>query len=150
VRFDQIGIVNNKQELSSYIAARGLEKVVCFHGQIPHEETLRLMASADVFLLSQPGTSLQVPGKLYEMLPFRRPIVALTEAQGATADIITGYGLGPPPSENTEAIASAILSAADRHGIYSWNGAWENALRAFDGRVLTGHLAEVLNECRSA
>ena len=41
----------------------------------------------------QPGTALQVPVKLYEYLPFEKPILALAPA-GAVTTIAEGSGLG--------------------------------------------------------
>ena len=44
--------------------------------QLPHHEARRLAQESDGLLLVQPHTAVQVPGKLFEYLRLRRPILA--------------------------------------------------------------------------
>ena len=104
------------------------------------------MAAADILAVIQPDTSIQVPGKLFEMMPFRKPILALTE-EGATADIVGEYVLGRvAPSNDSDAIASAILQLVAENSDYPDPSGWERAMDAFDGRRLTQDLADILNQ----
>jgi len=63
-----------------------------------------------VLLAIQPGTSVQVPRKVYDYLGARRPILALTP-EGATADLVrrSGIGLVVPP-DDVGAIQSALAA----------------------------------------
>jgi glycosyltransferase involved in cell wall biosynthesis len=144
VSFEQIGAIDDSFDLPMYLREQGLSSCVRLAGQLSHDATLQRMAAADVLVVLQPGTANQVPGKLYEMLPFRKPILALTE-QGATADIIERFRLGAVVNPvDTGAIASAIINVAYGRSNCSESD-WNEALKAFDGRRLVGELAQVLN-----
>jgi glycosyltransferase involved in cell wall biosynthesis len=100
------------------------------------------MAAADILLVIQPDTDLQVPGKLFEMLMFEKPILALT-GEGETADMIVRCGIGETaPAYDATAIAQAIGRLRDRRSLTE---AWQPALGEFDGRRLTGELADLLS-----
>jgi glycosyltransferase involved in cell wall biosynthesis len=145
VDLEQIGLVQQDYALALHLRENALESHVRFTGRLPHDETLRRMAMADLLVVIQPDTAVQVPGKLYEMLPFRKPIVALTGA-GATADVIGEYRLGVVAEpKDPQAIASAILRAAEMRPNEEDKDGWDRALQAFDGRALTASLAEALN-----
>ncbi|MCC6124175.1 MAG: glycosyltransferase family 4 protein [Pirellulales bacterium] len=148
VKFEQIGSVENESAVRSYAESLGVRGDVLFHGMLPHEDTLRRMSNADVFLLSQPGAALQIPGKIFEMLPFGRPIVALTESDGATAEVINRYGLGSVvyPSDSG-AIAAAIARNIEIAAEFKSTGGWRKAMAAFNGRELTKTLGQTLDAC---
>jgi glycosyltransferase involved in cell wall biosynthesis len=148
VRFEQIGTVENECETRSYAESLGVQDSVLLHGSLPHGDTLRIMSSADVFLLSQPGTVLQIPGKIFEMLPFGRPIVALTDPAGATAKVIQEYDLGSVVQPfDSGAIATAISQKIGAARDFKANDGWRKAMQDFDGRELTKRLGEALDEC---
>jgi hypothetical protein len=95
----------------------------------------------------QGGTDLQVPAKLFEMLPFEKPILALTGA-GPTADIVRNYNLGIVADANDhDSISDAItrLSAGWTNGNRDLGA--QRALHDFDGRRLTGQLAQIFRNC---
>jgi glycosyltransferase involved in cell wall biosynthesis len=140
--FEQVGSCDSSFAIEEYVRDRGLTDWVTVVPPVPHDEALRRMARADVLLLVQPGTDLQVPGKLFEMLLFRKPIVALAEA-GATADIIDTYRLGVVVSgHDAEAIARGIQAVVQQPP----QAEWDRACADFDGRQLTGELGCLLDE----
>jgi len=61
---------------------------------ISHEQCLQQLVKADVLLLVQTEAPLCVPGKLYEYIAIRKPILTLA-ADGATADLVAKEDLGP-------------------------------------------------------
>jgi glycosyltransferase involved in cell wall biosynthesis len=137
-----VGACDSSFAIEEYVRDRGLADWVTVVPPVPHDEALRRMARADVLLLVQPGTDLQVPGKLFEMLLFRKPIVALAEA-GATADIIDTYRLGAVVSgQDPEAIARGIQAVVQ----HPPQAEWDRACADFDGRQLTGELGCLLDE----
>lgn len=142
VIFEQVGPCASEFGIQAYIQERGLTEWVSLVPQVPHTEALRKMAAADVLLLIQPENDLQVPGKLYEMLLFRKPIVALSE-EGATADLIHQYQLGVTCNgRDPTSIATAI-----RHVLENpVPGHWDQACTDFDGRSLTRELAQVFEK----
>ena len=98
-----------------------------------------------MLVVIQPDTDIQVPGKLYEMLPFRKPLLALT-GDGATADVVRQYNLGTVVDPRQPAdIAEAILTTANGARRCGLGAGWDAALAAFEGRRLTEDLARLLD-----
>jgi len=120
-------------------------------GFVAHRESLRLMVNADVLLLVMSGRevvgngieTMVIPGKTFQYLGARRPILALAP-QGAAADLIreTGSGVVVPP-EDLGAIEGAILELFDR-----WRagtlGVAPCDLSAFESRTSTERLSTIL------
>jgi glycosyltransferase involved in cell wall biosynthesis len=143
----QVGVVGEGHELSAFIREQDLENSILLKGQVPHSQALASMAAANILVVIQGGTDLQVPAKLFEMLPFRKPIIALT-GPGPTAEIVRTYNLGVVADPNDpDAIAAAITRLSANCLNSSFNSGVERALRDFDGRRLTGQLARVLRSC---
>ena len=144
VQLEQIGNVDNSCSLQAQITSLGLQNAAFLRGQLPYDETIRHMQDADVFLLPQPGTSLQIPSKVFEMLPFGKPILALTEPGSATAQVVMNYNLGAVAAPLApQEIADAIVDLSARRGVS--NDGWQEAMREFDGRMLTQKLSDLLN-----
>ena len=103
------------------------------------------MAQADVLVLIQPGTSLQIPAKIYEMLPFGKPILTIAPP-GSTAGVVERYGLGLVVDNTTPTEIAATLEQLlqTRHEVASGPG-WAQARQDFDGTHLTGELARLLD-----
>jgi hypothetical protein len=66
------------------------------------------MAAASCLLALQPGTTVSVPGKLYEYLAIGRPILAIAE-EGETADLVRASGLGKAVLPHDEAAIEDAL-----------------------------------------
>jgi glycosyltransferase involved in cell wall biosynthesis len=66
----------------------GLEACVAFSPQLPRAEVPREMEKDFVLLLVATEQPLQIPGKTYEYLAAARRILALTDRDGATADML--------------------------------------------------------------
>ena len=123
-----------------------MESQVCLTPHISHDQLLQKLAEVDGYVIVQPITDCQVPSKLYEMLLFRKPILGLVDA-GTTAQIILDYELGNVASPTD---ADQIAQVIRRTFIEPTSGGvvprWDDAMRAFDGRSLTGDLARLLND----
>jgi hypothetical protein len=63
-----------------------------------------------VHLLLQPDFPLQIPRKLYEYIAFQKPLFAITNLQGATANIIQNNHLGIVVENRTEDIEPALIT----------------------------------------
>ena len=68
----------------------GLDAIVQFEGVVPRSQALDRMRQQWVLLLLATNQPLQVPGKAYEYLATGRRVLALTEPDGATADLLEG------------------------------------------------------------
>jgi glycosyltransferase involved in cell wall biosynthesis len=143
----QVGPVAADGELRAYLDEHDLAQSILLDGEMPHDRALAKMAAANVLVVIQGGTGLQVPAKLFEMLPFRKPILALT-GPGPTAEIVRNYDLGiVVDPDDHDAIATAVTRlAAGSLKVANECGA-QRAFRDFDGRQLTGKLADVLRSC---
>lgn len=147
VTLEQIGHCDERFGLPNLVRRLGLEDCVHLQPAVAHEEALKRMAAADVLVVVQPGTDLQVPGKLFEMLPFGKPILAVADA-GATADLIERFHLGAVAAKNDcRTIAAAIRRIVERRDEFCAGRRREDALAAFDGRRLTEELAALLGRC---
>jgi glycosyltransferase involved in cell wall biosynthesis len=141
VAFEQIGGVGAEFALERFIEERGLQNHVTITNGVDHETVLRRMAEANLLLAIQPGTDRQVPGKLFEMMLFRKPIVALTDA-GETSEIITRYELGQVADPKIVPDIATAIQRAGHHPAIASEG-WKIAMATYDGRALTQRLADV-------
>lgn len=144
IEFTQLGALRIDYDLEAFLGQHGLIECVDILPPAPHEVALECMAKADALLLLQPDGELQIPGKLFEMILFSKPILTLT-GQGATSDIARQFGLGPvaDPS-NPDEIAGAITSLLSNSLTDKTD--WELVQSAFDGRNQTWVLANILDE----
>ena len=74
--------------MTELIATYELNDIVTIVRAIPRREALKEMRQAHVLLLLAPNQRLQIPGKAYEYIGANRRILAITEQDGATADVI--------------------------------------------------------------
>ncbi|MFW5768404.1 MAG: glycosyltransferase, partial [Bacteroidota bacterium] len=64
-----------------------LEDIVEFYDFVPYKEALQYMVYSNVLILMAPNQYYQIPGKTFEYLATKNPILALVD-EGATADLI--------------------------------------------------------------
>ncbi|MCH8912784.1 MAG: glycosyltransferase, partial [Planctomycetes bacterium] len=129
-----------------------LQHLVELVDYLPHQESVEQLRTADVLLLPLHGLppgqrSRIVPGKTYEYLAARRPILACLP-EGDARELIerSGNGWCADPCDEA-AIADALASLyeewergdLDRLQIPSW-------LRNYERRQLTARLAEAFDE----
>ncbi|QDU41917.1 D-inositol-3-phosphate glycosyltransferase [Symmachiella dynata] len=149
IRFEQIGNCSGDFNIPTFLRDHDCGEYVSLTPPVPRDEALRRMAAADLLLLIQPGTDLQIPGKLFEMLPFRKPILAVAHA-GATADVINQYQLGAVATDHTPQAMATVLENLIQHRQRSdADLRWDKAIHDFDGRTLTAELAATLNAVTS-
>ncbi|QDU36094.1 putative glycosyl transferase [Maioricimonas rarisocia] len=145
VRFEQTGSCAEQFDVAGFAARHGVSERVQVSPPVPHAEILERMAAADVQVLLQPGTDLQIPGKLFEMILFRKPILALCD-EGETADLVRKYRLGVVASPtDPAAIAAAIKELSAPGADNADQPGWDQARDDFDARKLTGTLAEIID-----
>jgi glycosyltransferase involved in cell wall biosynthesis len=93
----------------------GLQEIVEILPSMPRRDILREMISASCLLLLQPGTTVSIPGKLFEYLTAGRPLLALAE-EGETSDIVRESGQGvavlPDDQPHIERALEQLLASA--------------------------------------
>jgi glycosyltransferase involved in cell wall biosynthesis len=105
------------------------------------------LLESDVLVVIQPGTRLQVPVKLYEYMPFRKPILALAPS-GALTAIAEGSGLGVVVDpEDVSAIEEALCDFYDnRDRLDERFRADIDFIARFDGETVSRRLQQILEE----
>jgi len=127
-------------DLQGACAAMGIGDLVEFTPRVARDESLAAIKSASILLLLQPGTSMAIPGKLYEYLAAGRPILALCE-KGEMADVLNGNRLGLAVGATDEpGIEEALLRLLTAPA-----GTWAAApAHLYDGRLRAAEMAAVL------
>jgi glycosyltransferase involved in cell wall biosynthesis len=72
------------------------------------QDVISAMASASCLLVLQPGTTVSIPGKLYEYLAIGRPILSLSE-EGELSDLVRRSGIGVAVNANDPSAIEAGL-----------------------------------------
>ena len=134
------------------IRERGIEQVVTLLPSIAYREALKEMTEADGLLILQ-GTSCnhQIPAKVYEYLRAGRPVLALTDPQGDTAELLKKAGASfIAPLDDVNAIENALerFLLAIRAGTV--NVMSRSAALAYSRRARTQEFAKLLNEITSS
>lgn len=149
IHFEQFGNCDPRFDLPQYIRQLKLGANVRLHPTIPQDQLHNEMRRANAFLLLQPVTDTQIPGKLFEMIAFGKPILALTST-GATSDIVNNHGLGiVVRHDDSDAIANAIRKLVELSRRQDATSLQQRARQIFDGRRLTAQLATVLDTAAS-
>jgi len=133
---------------SSFECGEALRQVIQVLPPVSHQEALHYQLESDVLLILQPGTSMSVPGKIYEYIGMRKTILAITP-QGATADVVRHNNLGLiADPDNLAEIENCLLRLVHdfRNGTLqppSVNGAFT----AYNGVELTKQLHQEFLQC---
>lgn len=78
--------------MEELIAEYALDDLVVLVRAVPRREALKEMRQAHVLLLLAPNQKLQIPGKAFEYIGANRRVLAVTEKDSATADVIRSVG----------------------------------------------------------
>ena len=79
------------------IKAAGLDQYLTDYGYIDHDKAVLLQRSASILILpirEEPETKAILPGKLFEYLAARRPILGVGTSEGAMATVLQQTGAG--------------------------------------------------------
>ncbi len=126
-------------------------------GYLPHEESIKLLLESDLLVLIVDESELSseiVPGKVFEYIGSKRPIIAFAP-QGAAAEIIrsTGAGAVVPPedlSKAKEALESFYVQFRERGSIGGdRNGQFaprEEVIRNFERKEAARKLSTLFNK----
>ena len=127
----------------------GLASVTHFTGFVSHRESLAHQVDSSLLLLilhgdrSNPG---HVPGKLFEYLGARRPILALVPADFEAAHIIRETGAGATVEANDAAgIERRLLDSYTTYQAGIDGGAAEGAISGYERKQGAAQLADILS-----
>ena len=129
-----------------------LRDVLEFTGRLAFAESAARAAAADVLIVidAPSDESLFLPSKLVDYLPLDKPILGLTPARGASADLIRSLGYPVVPPDDETAIASAIEAFIDmkREGRLAASGSHHAVAERYDIRTTTRAFADILGRLR--
>ncbi|MGQ9525657.1 MAG: glycosyltransferase family 4 protein [Armatimonadota bacterium] len=133
--------------LDEMVTRYGLSDCVELTGVLPRQECMRKLGEADILLLFAMGQPAQVPAKLYEYIGLGKPVLALAEPESETARLVveTRAGVAVNAADGSAVRAAFELAVGGR-----LSGSPPEVRCRYDGRSLTGRLAEVLNEVSRA
>ncbi|SCZ85622.1 glycosyltransferase [Nitrosomonas mobilis] len=114
INADNLSIIlrasHHETYLQSLIDRFGISQIVSLAPAIPYKQALSEMLAVDGLLLLQAANcNNQIPAKLYEYLRAQRPILALTDPAGDTAQKLQNIGINTlAPLDSSEAIQLAL------------------------------------------
>ena len=131
------------------IEANGLGDLTTFIEYLPHAEVVRLQQKAQVLLLvinNSPNARTIIPGKLYEYLGSRRPMLAIGPRDSDSAMVIRQTGAGEVIEyDDVDGLTARLLAdyAAYRAGTLRVNA---EGIEQFTRRHLAFRYARLLDE----
>jgi glycosyltransferase involved in cell wall biosynthesis len=145
-RFRWAGAAAGIDDLGDVLDRTGIRPYLDFLGQIPHREALRLLIQSDAALLLQaPDDTIHIPGKLFEAMGARVPVLALAHPCEVT-DIIHRCRAGIVCPHTAESVAAAL---AEFHRASMKGAAWEfneAEVRRFSADAAVAQLAVLLDQ----
>jgi hypothetical protein len=129
-------------------ARRRLSHLIREVGPVSHPSALGWMQSADALFLTVAGGAYQthhLPGKLFEYLGTRRPIIAMADPEGETGRLIRRIGGGVVIPWNDSELLARTLFDAMKAGNLRVTPQDLSALAAFERSALAERLAGVLD-----
>lgn len=134
-------------EILDALAVRGLSGNVENLGYLPHGETVKLQRSANVLLLplrQEPEYAKALPGKIFEYLAARRPVLGIGQENGAAAGVLKDAGAGVMYDwDRIEPMRNYIESSWERH-LVGADAAPEGDISAYSRLALTEKMAGLL------
>ena len=134
-------------EILEALKLRGLEENVDNMGYLPHYQTTALQQSANVLLLplrDEPEYAKALPGKIFEYMAARRPVLGIGQEGGAAAKMLTDTGSGVMYGwDRLEPLRNFIDTAWERH-LAGEDGPLQGDVSAYSRQALTEKLAKIL------
>ena len=124
--------------ITDAIRARGLGDNLVELGYLPHDETVREQRTADILLLPirrEPEYAKVLPGKIFEYLAARRPVLGIGQEDGAAASVLRDAAAGEMFDWDKQEELLAFLDAEHPQTA---------GIEKYTRRALTARLVEVL------
>ncbi len=148
LRINFVGTKKGKYD--SYIQENNLERHINYVGYVSHADSVQYLAESDVLFFCQipeyESASVKLPGKLFEYLHMRKPILALT-LLGVTTELLERAGLGVAVNPNdVGGMKRALYSLYRQWRQEQWQIAPDDEfIRSFDRVKHTERLAMILD-----
>ena len=124
--------------ITEAVRARGLGDNLVELGYLPHDETVREQRAADILLLPlrrEPEYAKVLPGKIFEYLAARRPVLGIGQEDGAAAAVLRDAAAGQMFDWDKRDELLAFLDAEHPQ---------TSGIEKYSRRALTAQLTELL------
>ena len=125
------------------IASYGLTGCIQIRAAVPYKEALQEMMQSDLLLLFAPNQHCSIPGKAFEYLATRKPILCLAQ-DGATADLIktteAGFVADPEDVAGIKTALITVFGAFTRGQPFATTG----NIASYERRALSARLSQTL------
>ena len=132
------------EAVTDAIRSRGMSENLVMIGYVSHERAIAEQQAADLLLLPlrrEPEGKGVLPGKIFEYLAARRPVLGFGQTDGASAKVLEDSGAGVMREwDDVDGIRETVLSAFE--GRLGPDGGAD--LEKYTRRALTRQLAELL------
>ena len=129
-------------EILDAVRARGLGDRLSVLGYLSHEDSVKELQNADMLILplrKEPEYRKVLPGKIFEYLAARKPVLGIGQEDGAAARVLSDTGAGIMLDwPRSEAMADFICKVKD--GGFKAEG---NGIEAYSRRTLTGKMVKL-------
>lgn len=141
----------NDEQLARLASENGIEDLVSLAPPIPYREALMEMLAADALLVMQASNcNSQIPAKAYEYLRAGRPVLALTDPAGDTADLMHRARVAQIiPLDSAEAITRLLPDFLDALRTGTAKAPSPDYARHCSRRERTREFAEVLRTSKA-
>lgn len=130
------------------LKAHGLDDMVSIRAGVPYTEALGEMLAADGLLVFQASNcNRQIPAKLYEYLRAKRPVFALTDPNGNTAQTLISAGIDTIVRlDDKEDIKQGLIRFLELIRNGAAPVATDHTIQKYSRESLTKKLAETLSD----
>ncbi|HKQ93273.1 MAG TPA: glycosyltransferase [Blastocatellia bacterium] len=132
--------------MADLVSEAGIEGCVEMRGMLSHSETLRRLLQSDLLLLLAEELVVQIPGKTFEYLKTRRPILALA-CEGAVASLLRRTGGAWVVNPNDQ--PGVINAVRECYRLWKWGQPGPapdpRIVESFDRRRTTARIADLLD-----
>jgi glycosyltransferase involved in cell wall biosynthesis len=140
-RIEAVFVGTFREENHRLVSKLGLQDAVVVKEYLPHRECVDVLRSSDV-LWAVAGDDLGTPGKLYEYIGARKPILALLPEGFLRQTMQEAGGTVAAPTD-VPAIKAALSDFFDRFEKHALPTPDEEVVRKYDRKVLTGTLVKL-------
>jgi len=143
VIFKQIGNIELSYDIKEKYRNMIEDGSLILEPAVPYKECLTQLKESDYVVNIQPGTKTQVPSKLYDYLALKRPMLTITNKEGALGELIQQYNLGEL-YEFTELkpLVNKLTEIANNKPTNSFSGYKNTSL--FNSKSITNTLSKVI------
>jgi glycosyltransferase involved in cell wall biosynthesis len=140
-RIEALFLGKFREENMKLVAKLGLQDTVRVLGYLPHRECVRELCDSDVLWMTV-GDDLGSPGKVYEYIGARKPILGLVPDGYLKTTILEAGGKTVAPSD-VDGIRNALGEFLLLHEMRQLKEPAPGVAEKYDRRILTGALAKL-------